>query len=363
LGEVEMQVETYYNPKIENMPRSELGKLQLERLKRQVNYVLNYSKIESKKLKDAGITADSIKSLSDVANIPTITLEEIRKNMAETGDPYGGTRCVGEGRFCIVFELHEAVPPQNDPYFMTMTKDDFSNAVEMFTRFCTMIGVRKGERMLIQGVVDPTDIYPAILNSTSLYLSPSVVQILGSLSLQIGIPMPRLLAAGIDGAKAFNWVKFFKSPVLFTTPEMVNQIAALGEMEGIKAKDMGVRIIVHPDHNNLLKPSQRKELQEKWNAEIFSMLCNSETALHAIECTEHAGLHTWEDLYIVEAVDPQRNEPVKDGEIGKLTITNLYATGAPLLRYKTDINVKLDKKECKCGRTHLRILSQDYEEG
>ncbi|MFB0563278.1 MAG: phenylacetate--CoA ligase family protein [Candidatus Lokiarchaeia archaeon] len=358
-----MQVETYYNPKIETMPRAEIEKLQLERLRKQVYYVLNYSAIERKKLQDAGVTKDSIKNISDLANIPTVTLDEIRKNMAETRDPYGGTRCIGEGQFCVVFEIFEEVPPQKDPYYLTMTKEDFMHAVEMFTRYCTMIGVRKGDRMLIQGVVDPTDIYPAILNSTSLHLAPSVVQILGSLSLQIGIPMPRLLAAGIDGAKAFNWIKFFKAPVLFVSPEMVNQIAALGELEGVKAKDMGVRIIVYPDHKTLLSPSKRKELQEAWNAEIYSMLCNSETALHAVECPTHAGLHAWEDLYIVEAVDPQTNEPVADGEIGKLTITNLHANGAPLLRYKTDLDVKLDKSACKCGRTHLRILSQDYEEG
>ncbi len=357
-----MEIETLYNPEIEKMPRSEIEKLQLDRLKRQVKYVLNYSNMEREKLQDAGIREDSIKTLGDLAKIPTITLEEIRKKITDTGDPYGGTRCIGEGQFCVVFEIFDQAPPQKDPFYLTMTRGDFMNAVEMFTRYFTMIGVRKGDRMLIQGVVDPTDIYPAIINSTSLHLAPSVVEILGSLSLQIGIPMPRLLAAGIDGAKAFNWVKFFKSPVLVVSPEMVNQIAAIAEMEGIKAKDLGVKIIVYPDHKNLLKPSKRRELQEIWNAEVYSMLCNSETALHAIECREHAGLHVWEDLYLVEAVDSKSGNPVSEGETGKLTITNLYAQGTPLLRYVTDIDVKLDKTVCKCGRTHVRILSRDYKE-
>ncbi|MGQ9720380.1 MAG: phenylacetate--CoA ligase family protein [Candidatus Jordarchaeum sp.] len=357
-----MEVETFYNPKMENMPRSEIEKLQLERLKTQIKYVINYSAIEREKLQDAGIKEDSIKTLKDLDKIPTITLEEIRKNITDTRDPYGGTRCIGEGQFCVVFEIFDQAPPKQDPFYLTMTKGDFMNAVEMFTRYFTMIGVRKGDRMLIQGVVDPTDIYPAIINSTSLHLAPSVVEILGSLSLQIGIPMPRLLAAGIDGAKAFNWVKFFKSPVLIVSPEMVNQIAAIGEMEGIKAKDLGVKIIVYPDHKNLLKPSKRRELQAAWNAEVYGMLCNSETALHAVECKEHAGLHVWEDLYLVEAVDSQTGKPAPEGEMGKLTITNLYAQGTPILRYMTDIDVKLDKTFCNCGRTHLRILSQDYQE-
>ena len=43
----------------------------------------------------------------------------------------------------------------------------------------------------------------------------------------------------------------------------------------------------------------------------------------AFECTEQAGLHIWEDAYLVEILDPETLEPVPDGEIGELVMTTL----------------------------------------
>ncbi|MHA1578880.1 MAG: hypothetical protein ACTSUQ_04510 [Candidatus Freyarchaeota archaeon] len=46
--------------------------------------------------------------------------------MRETNDPYGGTRCLGEGEICGVFELFDEAPPQNAPLYHVFTREDFS---------------------------------------------------------------------------------------------------------------------------------------------------------------------------------------------------------------------------------------------
>ena len=355
--------EKYYNPPIETKPRAELVELQTKLLRSQIKYVFNYSRIEHRKFVDAGITVDTVKSLDDLKKVPTITKEEIKEDISKTKDPYGGTRCVPEDEPCAVSEFFDEFPPQSEPLHHVLTRDDFLKMVEMFCRYCVMIGMRKGDRMMTQGVLDPTDIYIYPLQSINPLFSPSVTQIFGSLSLGLGVVMPRMLAPGVDGAKAFNWIKFFGCQVLFISPELLRHIAVLAEAEGISPKDMRVKIIVYPDHKELIKPSMRKELNEIWGAEVFGMLCLPEAGLHAIDCREHRGLHVWEDMFIVEAVDPDSDEPVSRGETGKLTITNLFAKGTPLIRYKTDIDVELEDDTCGCGRTHVRLLSSTYREG
>ncbi len=51
----------------------------------------------------------------------------------------------------------------------------------------------------------------------------------------------------------------------------------------------------------------------------------TETGITALDCSEHAGLHVFEDLSIVEIVDA-RGEPAAPGEIGgKLKVVRQLA--------------------------------------
>jgi phenylacetate-CoA ligase len=83
-----------------------------------------------------------------------------------------------------------------------------------------------------------------------------------------------------------------------------------------------------------------------------------ENTFYAAECEAYSGLHFWEDAFIVEVLDG-RNEPLPAGETGKLTITNLFAAGSPIIRYRTALDVSLKEGECECGRTHARIIPRE----
>ena len=56
----------FFQKEIETMKRSELEALQLERLKWTVHYCYKNVPFYTKKLDEAGISADKIKSLSDI---------------------------------------------------------------------------------------------------------------------------------------------------------------------------------------------------------------------------------------------------------------------------------------------------------
>ena len=72
----------YFQKDIETMPRAELEKLQLERLKALVKYCMDNIPFYNKRLTEAGVSADKIKVLSDIEYIPYtkgISTTQIRK--------------------------------------------------------------------------------------------------------------------------------------------------------------------------------------------------------------------------------------------------------------------------------------------
>ena len=64
----------------------------------------------------------------------------------------------------------------------------------------------------------------------------------------------------------------------------------------------------------------------------------------------HDGLHIYEDGFIVQIVDVDTGEPLPDGELGSLCVTELYKTGSPQFRYNImDLSYLYPKGQCACG--------------
>jgi phenylacetate-coenzyme A ligase PaaK-like adenylate-forming protein len=80
----------------------------------------------------------------------------------------------------------------------------------------------------------------------------------------------------------------------------------------------------------------------------------STEGLFGSECEHHQGIHLFEDITLVENVDPD-GRPVPAGQPGaRLLVTNLYNLVQPLLRLEVTDLVTLDPDPCPCGRTLVR---------
>ena len=75
----------------------------------------------------------------------------------------------------------------------------------------------------------------------------------------------------------------------------------------------------------------------------------------AIECTEHQGMHVFEDHFYPEIIDPDTGEVLPDGEMGELVLTTLSKYAMPMIRYRTRDLTRIIAEPCKCGRTIRRI--------
>jgi phenylacetate-CoA ligase len=101
----------------------------------------------------------------------------------------------------------------------------------------------------------------------------------------------------------------------------------------------------------------RKYVEENAGIEAFDIYGLSEIIGPgvAIECTEHQGMHIFEDHFYPEIIDPDTGEVLPDGELGELVLTTLSKYAMPMIRYRTRDLTRIISEPCKCGRTIRRI--------
>jgi phenylacetate-CoA ligase len=97
-----------------------------------------------------------------------------------------------------------------------------------------------------------------------------------------------------------------------------------------------------------------EDLQDLWQAELFSTYASSEIVTSFCECTAHQGGHLHPDLAIVEVVD-ENGVVLPPGKSGEVVVTPMAVEGMPLIRYKTgDMSFLIDQP-CSCGRFSVRL--------
>ncbi|MCX6267132.1 MAG: phenylacetate--CoA ligase family protein, partial [Bacteroidetes bacterium] len=97
-----------------------------------------------------------------------------------------------------------------------------------------------------------------------------------------------------------------------------------------------------------------RKIEEKWALKLFSTYASTEMGTTFTECEQGIGGHHHPELIIVEFLD-DHNLPVREGELGEVTVTTLGVEGMPLLRFKTGDVCHHFMAPCSCGRTTLRL--------
>jgi phenylacetate-coenzyme A ligase PaaK-like adenylate-forming protein len=100
-------------------------------------------------------------------------------------------------------------------------------------------------------------------------------------------------------------------------------------------------------------------MRDAWGIEPHDCLGMTEAGIVAVDCREHAGLHVFEDLTILEVVDAH-GRPVPPRTVGaKVLVTNLTNFVQPIIRYEVSDLVAIDPAPCRCGINLARIVALD----
>lgn len=315
---------------IEKASREEIEKLQLQRLRETVKRAYEKVPFYHRRLKEAGITPDSIRSLEDVRKIPFTMKDDLRRNY-----PYD--------LFAVplseVVEIHASSGTTGKPTVVGYTWRDIENWAEIMARSFAAAGVTREDIV---------------------YVALGYHWFTGGLGFHYGAQ--KLGALAVPAGTGFTqrhvmMIRDLGATVLGAVPNYALRLAEVAVEMGVDpVKDTRLRTGIFGAE--MWSEELRKRINKVWDMESFDIYGMSELygPGTAIECHHHDGLHVWEDHYLVEIVDPKTGEPVEAEEEGVLVVTPLTHDAMPLLRYWTnDLTFLYDSEKCDCGRTMRRI--------
>lgn len=318
----------FFQKDIETMPRKKIEELQLERLKYIVDYCIRNVPFYAKRLGEAGVTAEKIKSLSDIQYIPYTNKSDIRDNY-----PYG---LFGAPLKDIV-RIHASSGTTGKPTVVGYTKNDINNWSDCVARLCMAVGVTDEDIAQI---------------------SFGYGLFTGALGLHYGLEK---IGCGVIPISSGNTekqamiLKDFGASVLVSTPSYAMYMSEVAHEMGISNEDLNLRIGLFGSEGCT------NELRDKIE-KGFGLFSTDNYGMSELmgpgvsgECVHRCGLHFAEDHFLPEIIDSTTGERKGEGEYGELVVTTLTKEGIPMLRYRTKDITKLTYDVCKCGRTHARM--------
>ena len=317
----------YFQPEIETASREQIQQWQDERLVKQVKNVWDNVPFYRKRMEEAGLTPEDIKSTADLHKLPFVTKDDLRDNYPDGFRARPLADCVRiqstsgtTGKRVIAYYTQHDIDLWDECCARALvavgaTNEDVVHVSYGYGLFTGGPGLNGGSHKLgsltlpmSSGNTDRQIQFMTDLGSTVLCCTPSYAAYLAESINERGLRDQIKLKAGIFGAEAW-------------TEEMRRDIE---NNLGIKAYDIyGLTEISGPGVS--------------------------------FECSEQTGMHINEDHFIAEIINPKTGEVLPDGEKGELVFTCITKEAFPLLRYRTRDICILSHKKCSCGRTHVKM--------
>ena len=318
----------YFQKDIETMPRGEIERLQLERLRRIVDYCRDNVPFYRERLDAAGVNGDRIKCLSDVQYIPLTTKADIRDNY-----PYG--------LFAVpmkkIVRIHASSGTTGKPTVVGYTRGDVDRWSDCVARLAAAVGVTD-------------DDVAQISFGYGLFT--------GALGLHYGLEKLGCAVIPVSSGnteKQVMLLRDFGTTVLISTPSYAMYMSEVARSEGISPEELPLRIGLFGSEGCT------DELRDKIEAG-FGLFSTDNYGMSELmgpgvagECEHRCGLHFAEDHFLPEIIDLATGEVLPEGESGELVVTTLTKEGIPLLRYRTRDITQITREVCACGRTHARM--------
>lgn len=317
--------------KMETLEREEMEELQLERLRETVARVYDKVAPYRKKMDEAGVKPEDIKSLTDLAKLPFVTKQDLRDNY-----PFG--------LFAVpkdeLVRIHASSGTTGKPTVVGYTQGDLETWTECVSRIaCAGGATSKDVAQICFGYGMFT----------------------GALGLHYGLEN---IGAAIvpsstgNSEKQIMYMKDFGTTLLVATPSYALRLAEVAREMGIDPRnDLNVKIGLVG--SELLTDAMREEMHKYWGED---MLVTSNYGMSELmgpgvsgECEYADGMHINEDFFIPEVINPETGEVLPEGEWGELVITCIKKEALPLIRYRTKDLTRLHYGKCRCGRTTCRM--------
>ncbi len=310
------------------MDRSELRRIQSERLIETVERVYFNVPYYRNKFQEKGLGPDSIRDIEDISKLPFTTKVDLRDTY-----PFG--------MFAVpmseIVRIHASSGTTGKSTVVGYTRSDVSTWSEVMARTLTSAGA--GRNDFIQ-----------IAYGYGLFT--------GGLGLHYGgekIGASVIPVSGGNTNRQLQIMRDFGTTILACTPSYALYLAEAIQENGINRDELKLKAGVfgaEPWTENM-----RREIEAKLKVKAIDIYGLSEVIGPGVayECDEQDGLHINEDHFFPEIIDPDTLQVLPEGSLGELVFTTITKEGLPLIRYRTRDLTRLNYSRCKCGRTLVRM--------
>ena len=314
--------------------QEELKDHQLTGLRWTLSHAYQGSPFYRKKIDDAGIGPDGIKSFDDLEKLPFTTAQDLQE-----GYPFPLLSVPLEK----VVRIHSSSGTTGKRKVLCYTEKDIEDWAYFFARCYEMAGVTLEDRVQIAVGYGLWTAGIGFQNGCEAF---------GALTIPLG-------PGNLDMHCQF--LIDFQTTIICCTASMGLLLAEEVNRRGIRDKIKLKRMIYGAERSS---DAMRKrittllDLEHMFDVPGMTELYGPGTGL---ECVHHRGIHYWADYYILEILDPETLKPVPEGETGEMVVTTLKKEAVPLIRYRTRDLTRLIPGDCPCGSImprHDRILGR-----
>jgi phenylacetate-CoA ligase len=141
----------YYNSELDRLSHEEITHLQEKKLRVQIRYCHDNSRFYRKKFKDAGVSAEDIRTLHDLRKLPIFLTKDVERHIAaesleKYGHPFGTHLCCPIEDVTLVGTTSGTTGVPTFSYIFT--KKDIETILENgWSRRFKSIGIQRGDRV------------------------------------------------------------------------------------------------------------------------------------------------------------------------------------------------------------------------
>lgn len=310
--------------------RKKIEALQLERLKHMVEKAYNNVPFYKKKLDEAGMTPDKLKSLDDLKHIPFTVKNDLRDNY-----PFG----LFAEPMKNVSRIHASSGTTGKPVVAGYTKSDLDNWSNAIARIVTAAGVSD------EDIAQVAFGYGLFTGGFGLHYGLE----------RVGASLVPMSSGNTQ--KQIMLMQDFGVTTLIATPSYAMYISEVIEEMELPKSNFRLKYGLFGAEG--MSAEMRDTLEKRFGALVTTNYGLTEVIGPGVsgECQYKCGQHINEDMFIVEIIDPNTGEVLPYGEKGEVVITTLTKEAMPMLRYRTRDISYLIPEPCSCGRTTYRLAN------
>src|SRR5271157_279002 len=274
----------FWQKQVETMGRKTLEAFQLQMLQKTVRNVYRKVPFYKDRFNELEVKPSDIKTLKDIKKLPFTTRDDLRSNY-----PFGMLAVPKDN----VVRLHTSSGTTGKPKAIFFSGKDINNSAQLIARCLAMTGTTKGD--ILQNMMT----YGLFTGALVMHYG---AEKLGALVIPAG-------PGNTD--RQIVLMQDFNTTAIHITPSYALYLGAVLQKKGIDPKT-GLKLKRAYLGAEPYSEETRGKLEKIFGIDVYNSYGLTEMNGPGVgfECTEKNGMHIWEDMFLIEIINPVTGEEV-----------------------------------------------------